>query len=242
MLARHNLSTGLLTLGLSILSFPVLSESLTSCGEYSLSSSNGSSKPEDRKADRRPQVRRLGDFKTDQEEWTFSLPGDSDRPQPRIESIETFRDGGQFRLSVSVLNDSWIESPSGGITLSFPALSDPDDRELVEFVEAPEDMVVHVIAAGQPVFKRDERISAASNLMIEVQGSWRPQQRRKVQVAMKAREAPTLVQYRSALADGRGRYYNTPQAGEHLDQQGWPVRVCLANPGLQLFSSTVSPR
>lgn len=182
----------------------------------------------------KPAIRRLravvtpgpeaGSVETDLAEMAFVT---STRPNPRIEDVvQTTHGNDRTTLRITVVNNSRHASPGGGITLSFPEFTRRSDRARIDNVAVPEGMTLHIIPAGGQLFGRNGREQAASHLMIEVHGAWRPRQARTLEIEVSGIAAPVPVRYRSALSDNRGDYHNAPAQSGFLDQQGWPVLTC----------------
>lgn len=151
----------------------------------------------------------------------------STRPNPTIEDIVQVPRGGDLTtLRVTVVNNSRHASPDGGITLSFPEWTRPEDRERIVDIAAPQGMALHVIPAGGRLFGRNGLEQTAGHLMVEVHGPWRPRQTRTLDIEVSGDAVPVLVRYRSAMSDDDGEYHNTPARSVALDQQGWPAYSC----------------
>jgi hypothetical protein len=154
------------------------------------------------------------------------------RAQPHIKDFIQMPGEQQTTVRLSVVNNSPHESPDGGMTLSFPDLVSPGDRERILDVVVPEGMSLHVIPAGGQLFGRTGRLQLASYLMVEVHGPWHSGQRRTMEVVIEHDDSTLPIQYRSALSDATGDYWNTPTSASTTDQQGWPVESCLLGSGL----------
>lgn len=151
----------------------------------------------------------------------------STRPNPAIEKIvQVPLEEGRTRLRITVRNNSRHASPDGGITLSFPGLTRPDDDIRIAGVDVPEGMALHIIPAGGSLFGRSGLEQVAEHLMIEIHGAWQQRQARTLALDVLQTQLPVAVQYRSALSDENGDYFNTPTESVVADQQGWPAFSC----------------
>lgn len=157
-----------------------------------------------------------------------AVPLAAQNPNPTIVSSSvspsTIIEGGSFTIQMTVRNDGG-SSPEGGLTFSFPQLTGTGDASRVEGVLPPAGFSWVSRAKGQSITKSDGTQTTAQYLMVEAYGSWTTGATKTFQIQIRPAALGTFnVNFRSAMRNSSGVWFNEPPSASLTDQQGWPVQ------------------
>lgn|GEM_PF-6044064 len=163
----------------------------------------------------------------------FSTLTQSQQPHPTVTiSMENpvIILGDESRITVTVINDGSANSDDGGITLSFPSMTNQNDTMYVRKIIGPPDAPGYQErSAGQQIYNSSCQQMTAQYLFAETNdGNWVTNETNTLTVGIIPKQTGSFNVYvRSAMhkIGTSCTYINSPSTSSYIDQQGWPVYV-----------------
>lgn len=163
----------------------------------------------------------------DQQGWWVERRSVSvlEAPEPEIVRFDVparITLGDWAEIEVEVRNTGGVSS-DGGVTLSFPELTDVENADDVENAGSSENFSIFVASSGDMIYRKSGVQTPASYLMFEgADPVWEKGETNILRIRVRPRTAGTFtVQARSAFGQ-LGTYFGQPESGP-VDQQGWWV-------------------
>jgi hypothetical protein len=138
----------------------------------------------------------------------------------------------EYEISVRAVNTGGV-SDNGGVSISFPSFTDPNDDLEVQLVDTSPDCVYSEYSNGDMIWYRDGYQFPADYLLVEsVDDDWQNSEENTLTVRIHPQGDPFEFYVRSAMGY-RGYYVNDPPSSAYIDQQGWEVyRYVIVDPSL----------
>jgi hypothetical protein len=170
-------------------------------------------------------------FPNDQEAVYRIIPATM-MPEPELNSVAvptSVAIGEYIELSISADN-SGSQSDDGGITVSFPDLTGPNDDQQVDLISTSAGMGYHEYPKGQQIYTRQGYQIPANCLMVEAtHTSWDSDSTKAMVIRVAPKQLGTFTFYvRSAMGKSHA-YLNSPNESQQRDQQHWEVTKYTVN-------------